>query len=478
MRKSMIKHFIQISLFLLVIFTWSCKVAKLPLAESKLKIPISYNGTNDTVKQQLLPWRNYFSDPNLVALIDSALHNNREIEIMSREMQISQNEVMARSGEYRPFVRLGFGAGLEHSGKYTWNGVSEEDLRSAHKDFPTYVGDQMLQGQFSWEIDVWKKLHNAQASAQLRFLSSIEGRSYAITQLVAEIAHTYYELEILDNQVEMIQQNISLQSDALQMVEVQKTAAKLNQLAVNRFEAQLINTKNLLFDLQQSIVEAENRLYFLTGQFPSQGIKRSKLALTESHILPQANGVPSELLSLRPDIRQATYELEASKLDIKVAKANFYPNITLRAGMGLQSFNPIYLVSPKSLAFNFLGDLMAPIVNKKAITANYNNSSERQKQAVLNYDQTIINAYVDVVNQLSASEKYTKSYLTKAQQVDILNKSIGISIDLFRSARADYTEVLLTQREALEAKMQLIEIKQKQISSEINLYRALGGGWQ
>jgi NodT family efflux transporter outer membrane factor (OMF) lipoprotein len=342
---------------------------------------------------------------------------------------------------------------------------------------PHFLGDQMAMANFSWEIDVWKKLHNAKDAAAKRYLSGIEGRNFVITNLIAEIANSYYELIVLDNQLETVQQNIAIQKDALEMVKVQKEAARVNQLAVNRFMAQVLNTENLKYEIQQQIIVTENRINFLAARYP-QPIKRNSTNLNNIQFLKISSGIPSQLLSNRPDIRQAEQELEASKLDIAVARASFYPNITLRAGIGFQAFNPIYLINPKSIAINLLGDLVAPLINKNAIRANYYNANERQVQAVYKYEQVVLNAHLEVMNQLSGNKNYADSYLTKSNQVEILSNSIEISNSLFKTARADYTEVLLTQREALEAKMDLMEIKKKQLNAEVNIYKALGGGWK
>ena len=129
------------------------------------------------------------------------------------------------------------------------------------------------------------------------------------------------------------------------------------------------------------------------------------------------------------------------------------------------------------MLYNLAGDLVAPVINRNAIIANYNSANSKQIAAVLNYEQTILSAYVDVLNQLAKIENFSKSYSTKSKEVEILVQSINIANNLFNSARADYAEVLLTQREALEAKMELIEIQAKQLNAKVNIYRALGGGW-
>lgn len=454
-----------------------CKIADLPLPSENKTVPASYSIAKDSTNSVSVNWHNYFTDPNLIALIDTALQNNQELNIALREIEMTRNEIMARKAEYRPFGDLAFGTGVERSGRYTWNGVSEEDLKTRPDKYPAFVGDQALSGVFSWELDVWKKLHNAKDAAIRRYLATIEGKNFVITQIVSEIANAYYELLVLDNQLEIIKQNIDLQQNALEMVRVQKQAARVNELAVNRFEAQLISTQNLRYEIQQMIVETENRINFLTGRYPVP-VKRSVQDLRSIDLPPLASGIPAQLLANRPDVRQAEQQMEAAKLDVQVARANFYPRLTLRAGVGFQAFNPVYLLNPRSVAFNVLGDLTAPLINRNAIKATYYNAGARQVQLVYSYQQTLLNAYTEVMNQLSSRQNYTQSFEVKAKQVDILNRSIDISESLFKSARADYTEVLLTQREALEAKMELTEIKKKQLNATINLYKALGGGWR
>ena len=148
------------------------------------------------------------------------------------------------------------------------------------------------------------------------------------------------------------------------------------------------------------------------------------------------------------------------------------------SGIGLQVFDSKYLFkTPESLLYSITGDLVAPLINRNAIKASYYSANAKQIQAVYNYEKTILNAYVEVVNQLSKIENMAKIYDFKSQQVEALNQSVVISNDLFSSARADYMEVLLTQRDALESKFDLIETKMEQMSALVNIYRALGGGW-
>lgn len=463
---------------LLMICAWGCKVPDVaaPRTENQAT-PGRFNNAKDTAATILPNWRQYFSDPNLIALIDSALSKNQELNIVRQEIEIRNNEIMARKGEYQPFVNIGAGLGFEKAAAYTRDGAVEENLEIKHgKEFPVPLTDVMGGLYASWELDVWHKLRNARQAAVNRYFASIEGKNFLITNLVAEIANSYYELMALDNLLDIINTNISLQQNILGIIKQEKEAAKVTQLAVNRFEAQVLNTQNLQYEIRQRIVETENRINFLRGRFP-QPIQRNSAGFNSTAVDSVLAGIPSQLLQNRPDIRQAELELAAAKIDVAVAKANFYPSFGIRAGLGLQAFNPIYLVKPESILFNLAGDMMAPLVNKNAIKATYFNANAQQVQAVYNYERSILNAYIEVLNQLSGMRNFLDSYNTKAREVDILTQSITISNSLFRSARADYMEVLLTQREALESKMELIEIRMKQLGARVNVYRALGGGW-
>lgn len=474
----MTNQIVKASLFLLGSWVWldSCKT---PMVTGKLEsrsTPATYNGSSDTTNVAAIQWRTYFNDPYLVALIDTALKNNQELNITLQEIAMGNNEIMARKGEYLPFLQLRAGAGPDRAGKYTWDGFSEEDLKADPGKGPKYVGDFMAGVSFSWELDVWKKLRNATQAAAIRYLATTEGKNFMVTNIISEIAGSYYELMALDNLLAIVQQNIELQSNALDIVKLEKEAAKVSQLAVNRFEAQLLNTKNLQYAIRQNIIETENRINFMVGRFP-QHVQRSADAFNSITTDPAYAGVPSQLLYNRPDIRRAERELTAAKLDVLVARANFYPSFRLTAGTGFRAYNPLYLIRPESILYNLAGDLVAPLVNKNAIKAVYFNANAQQIQSAYNYERSILNAHIEVVNQLSRMENYTRSYEIKAKEVEILTQSVTISNNLFRSARADYLEVLLTQREALDSKIELIETKLKQLDAKVNLYKALGGGW-
>lgn len=461
-----------------VVATYSCVPSK-TLLEENSDVPMRYqNQLEDSLNSASIRWKDFFSDPYLNALIDTALIKNQELNIMLQRVEMAKNEIRTRKGEYLPSVNLQAGAEIEKVGAYTRNGAVEEHLEIREgEEFPEPLSNFVVGAYASWEVDVWKKLRNAKKAAVFEYLSSIEGKNFMVTNLVSEVAASYYELVALDSRLAIIEQNLAIQQNALAMVRLQKTAARATELAVRRFEAEVLKNKSQKYEVQQQIVETENKINFLIGRSP-QHIPRDSKGFIERTVGEVNAGIPSQLLQNRPDIRQTEYELAAAKLDVKVAKANFYPSLGIKAGVGLEAFKPKFLTStPQSLLYNVVGDVVAPLINRNAIKAAYGNANARQIQAVYEYEKAILNAYIEVANQLSNIDNLNRSYELKVGQVQALNESIDISIRLFQSARADYMEVLLTQRDALESSEELVETKKDQMLAKVSMYRALGGGW-
>ncbi|WP_264530949.1 TolC family protein [Flavobacterium sp. N502540] len=427
-----------------------------------------------------LAWKDYFKDQNLVELIDVALKNNQELNITLQEIEIAKNDIRVKKGLLLPTVGVRAGAGVEKVGRYTSQGAGDAntDIKPGVKT-PDPLGDFTISAYANWEVDIWKKLRNSKKAALNRYLATVEGKNFVITNLIAEVADSYYELLALDTQLDIVKQTIKLQTNALEIVKIQKQAARATELGVKKFEAEVLTSKSLEFGILQQIKETENKINFLLGRYP-QEIKRTN-ANNFLSLLPTvvSSGIPSQLLANRPDVKQAELELVASKLDVKVARAEFYPSLNISAAIGVQAFKPSYLLTfPESLLYSLAGDLAAPLINRNAIKAEFASANARQLQALYNYDRTILNAYLEVSNQLSKIENLQKGYDLKSQQVDALNTSIDVSNDLFKSARVDYFEVLMTQRDALEAKLELVDTKKEQLNAAVHVYRDLGGGWK
>ncbi|NCI45252.1 TolC family protein [Sediminibacterium soli] len=457
----------------------SCKVPAIVEQSENRSVPTAYAGSSDSANSAAVQWRNFFTDAHLVNLIDTALKNNQELRITLQEIEIARNDIRSKQGALLPSVGVRTGIGVEKVGRYTSQGAGDASAEIVPgKLVPEVLMDWGAAAYANWEVDIWKKLRNAKKAAIARYLATVEGKNFVLTGLVSEVAGSYYELLALDSQLDIVKQTIKLQQDALGIVKVQKDAARATELAVQKFEAEVLKSQSLEYDILQQIRETENRINLLLGRFP-QEIARTRgniLALSPAAV---QSGIPSQLLVNRPDIKQAELELAAAKLDIKVARAEFYPSFGISAALGFQAFKPSYLVKfPESLLFSLAGDLAGPLINRNAIKAEFYNANAKQLQAIYNYERTILNAYIEVSTQLSGIGNLQKSYELKSKQVDALTRSIDISNDLFKSARADYLEVLMTQRDALEAKLELIETKKQQLAAVVGVYRDLGGGWR
>ncbi|TAK31130.1 MAG: efflux transporter outer membrane subunit [Myxococcaceae bacterium] len=444
-----------------------------PARAPNRQVPTSFGVPSDPQNSALVDWREYFSDPPLLALIDHALSHNQELNINVQEMLVTNNEIMSRRGEYLPSLGLRAGAGLDRVGRYTSQGQADEHTGVA-PDLQGYSFGLYA----SWEVDIWRRLRNSIDAARYRYLASQEGLNFMVTRLVAEIASRYYELIALDRQLEIVRSNVELQQSALEMVRLQQQAAQVTMLAVRRFEAQLRAFQSQQFDITQRIVETENQLNLLVGRFP-QHVERRAEGFLEREPSAVHAGAPAQLLENRPDVRRAELELRAASLDVAAARARFYPALHLDAGLGYQSFDAgRLLATPDSILYSVFAGVMAPLLNRSGITAEYFSSNSRQMQAVLRYERTILAAYVDVNTGLNMLRNLSQSYALKAQQVEHLTESVQISTLLFNSARADYLEVLTARRDLMEAQVSLVETKQRQLTATVTLYQALGGGWR
>lgn len=472
------RHYIFYTLIIALAIA-GCKVPAITQISENKAVPAAFAAGTDTTNSSAIQWRNFFPDKYLVNLIDTALKNNQELRITFQEIEIARNEIRLRQGALQPTVGYRAGASVEKVGRYTSQGAGDASTEiKPGTEVPDVLTDFSGMAFASWEVDIWKKLHNAKKAAVARYLATVEGRNFVITDLVAEVANTYYELLSLDNQLDMVRQNIDLQKNALEIVKIQKAAARVTELAVQKFEAEVLGSQGLEFELLQRTKEAENKINFLLARFP-QPVPRDKSNFLNAVPATITTGSPSQLLANRPDIRQAELELAAAKLDVRVARAEFYPSLGISAVFGLQAFRPSFLVKlPESLLASLAGDLVGPLVNRNAIKAEFYTANSRQIQAMYNYEKNILNAYMEVSAQLSNIENLGKRYDLKSKQVDALARSIDISNTLFKSARADYLEVLLTQRDALASKLELVETKKNQFAATVNIYRNLGGGWR
>lgn len=456
-----------------------CHIPGLRCADSGPVTPASYNGVSSAENSGHLGIQEFFDDAILVQLISEGLMQNQELKIRNQEVMIASNEILSRRGAYLPFVTGGLRGGFDRTSRFTPLGAAEDQLTyPGGGRFPDPLGNVNLSANLFWEIDIWRRLRNARDAAIQRYCEAVEARNYLITQIVAEIATNYYELAALDQRLVYLDQTIALQQKSLEVSHAQKDAGRATELPVQRFLAEVRRNESQRLIVRQQIIETENRINFLTGRYP-QHVDREQWDFIRLDSQPLQAGIPSDLLRNRRDIIAAEYEVAASGLDVLVAKANFYPRLSINAGVGFEAFNPRYLFDPGAFIAGTAGELAAPLINKRAIQAEYKNANARQLQAIYNYQRTVLNAFTEVVNSLNKVENFRTSVAIKHEQVQALESSVDVATQLFQNARpeADYIDVLFSQRDLLEARTVLIETKQQQLSAIVAAYQALGGGY-
>lgn len=454
----------------------ACQIPKLCEAQPGPCLPETFNGAVCEPSSACLRIDEFFPDKTLTCLIQQALAGNQELKILEQEIRIANNDILLRQGAFLPFVNLRAGAAVDRHSKYTLDGAVAEELEyEPGKHFPSPLPDFLVAANVTWQVDIWRKLRNARDAAGLRYLATAEGRNYIVTRLVAEVAEKYFELMALDNRLETLNQTIALQQRSLQIAQAKREAGRDTDLPVKRFQAEVLKNQSERLVVAQEIIEVENRINFLLGRYP-QRVERSSDRFLEMTIHPLCVGAPAQLLQNRPDIRQAERELEAAGLDVLVARAEFFPSLDITGNVGYRAFNPKFLFHPEALIANAAGDLVAPLINKKAIQAEYMSANARQLQRVYEYQRVILNAFTEVINRMAKVENYTGSIAIKRQQLAALKASVEVATDLFNNARAEYVEVLLAQRDFMEARMTLIEAKKQQLRAVVNAYQALGGG--
>ncbi|TAE83791.1 MAG: TolC family protein [Bacteroidetes bacterium] len=473
------KYIVSVVCLLSIITYTGCKTPNTRVNQHKNKLPTTYATAKDSANSAHLKWKEYFTDKNLVSLIDTALKNNLDVLMTLQKIEIAKNDLRLSKGAMLPTVGANLAYLQRKFGYYTMDDAGNRITEIRPGEFiPTHLPDYFVGLQANWEIDIWGKLRGKKKAAFMRYLSSVEGSHLVTTNLIAEIANTYYELLSLDIELDIVEETIQLQKDALTVIKVQKQAGIANELAIKQFEAQVLNSQSFEFELLQKIKENENKINFLLGRFP-QPIPREKSSFSSQLPKQVQEGIPSQLLENRPDIKQAEFELLASNWNVQSAKAAFYPSFNITGSLGFQSFNTSFLfTTPQSLAYNLLGSLTAPLINRSAIKAQFKTAKANQIEAMYKYQKAILNGYVEVANELSNIKNLEKTYTLKNEEVNALITSIDISSDLFKSGRATYFEVLMTQRTALESRIELVTTKKRQFNATVNIYKALGGGWR
>jgi NodT family efflux transporter outer membrane factor (OMF) lipoprotein len=474
----MLLLFVCISMILLLAGA-GCTVPRATQADRRFDMPARFDERTDTLSSAELGRKLFYSSPYLGMLLDSVLTNNYDLQMAAQRIREAQARLLRSRAPLIPQVNGAITPSVRKFGLYTMDGAGNivTDIEP-NKRVPVNLPDFYYGFQASWEVDLWGKLRNGKKAATARFLASAEGRRLMETALIAETAGAYYELQSDDQVLRLLDETIRIQEQAIDMVRVQKQAAVVNELAVQQFEAQLLNMKSLRVEMQQKIIEHESRINFLAGRFP-QHIDRDSSFFTQSAIPVIQAGVPSALLRNRPDVRQSEWELQAARADLAAARAAFFPSLMLTGGAGFQAYrHGLIFTMPESIAYSVIAGLTAPVINRRVIRSEFDGADARQMEALYQYRKTIARGFFEVYQELNNIRNLAQVYEIKRRETTLLAASIQVSSELFRTGRADYLEVLIARQNALRANIELINIRKNQYLATLNLFRALGGGWR
>lgn len=419
-----------------------------------------------------LNWKEVFTDPQLQYLIEEALNNN--LDFKNTILQIAQAEALYKQS------KLAFFPSLTFTPQVSYNHSSAEAL-----NFPANVNIRLntttVQLGFgtNWELDVWGKLASAKRGAEASWYQTQASKHAVQTALISSIATGYYTLMALDEQLDITEQTIALRAKSVVTITKLKEAAVLTGAAVVQAEANLYAAQVSLPDLKQSIRELENSLSTLIAQ-PGQNIKRGKLNAHQI-VSNLTTGVPVQLIQNRPDVLAAEMGYRRAFENTNVAKAQFYPTVALTSGgIGISALTHKNLFAGTSAIFyNLVGGLAQPIFNKGAIKTNYKIATLQQEQALNNFQKAILTAGQEVSNALFVYETAKEKQTTRAKQIAALEKAVNFNMQLLEyTSNTNYTDVLTSEQSLLTAQLSGVSDVLQQNRAMIELYRALGGGWQ
>ncbi len=421
-------------------------------------------------------------DTLLLQLIDSVLIRSNDIKIGFLEVAMLKADFGYQRGLRKPVVNGLIQPSLRRFGKYTMDAVGNYDTKfstniTKEQIIPENLPDLQVGLQSSWEMDIWGKLAKRKKASALRYLGSESGQQWLITSIVAEVASSYGQLIALDKELEILKSNIEIQRKVFELVQVQKEAGAVNESAVQQLEAQWLNSRAQEGDVLQQIISLENAIRLFLNK-PNATILRSKFPFQCSLDSSLFARVKIDQLENRPDIRQAKLNLMAAFETKESAVLALKPSIVLSGILGVQGFQPAYLFQlPASMAYQFIGGITSPWLNRSALTADIFRSESHWKSKDLAYQNVLVKGYLEWDTQVKSLAYLQKQQQLKQREVLLTKGAINTVGTLFLTANASYLEVLTAQQNALRSELELLEISRNQWMRAINLYRVLGGGW-
>jgi len=476
LRFALLKPVMGVFLLVLVV---SCKVGK-EYQRPELELPKQFSTDQaqaisfaDTSSIADIEWKNFFTDITLQELIQKGLQYNHDLLIAIKRIDIARLRAKQSKALQYPEVNFQVAGQISRPSDNSLSGVSLKSF--VGKSYIEYYNASV---NLSWEADIWGKIRGQKEVMLTEYLQTTEATKAVQTQLVADIANGYYNLLMLDKQLEITRTNYLLNDSFLVATRLLKDAGLGSALAVQRAESQLQTTALLIPDLEQSIALQENALQELTGQLPGSIRRQTSL---DAFSVPDdlSTGVPIAMVSRRPDVRANELALMIANEEVGIAKANMYPALTITAGGGLESFMASnWFNMPGSLFGLAAGSIVQPIFRRKELKTQYEIANVQREQSVIQFRQSVLQATIEVANALVQTDKLKQQKQIAAAQVDTLQHAVINAKLLFRSDMANYLEVITAQASALLAELNLASIKRQELEARVELYRSLGGGWK
>ncbi|WP_126973316.1 efflux transporter outer membrane subunit [Gynurincola endophyticus] len=475
--------------FFLLLALWGCKVGKPyqtpPLTfPENFRVPETMELGEDSVQLQLVNWRQFFKDSSLLLLIDQSLNYNFDLLTTLKNIDIANKTLKQANAAFLPSMDIGL-ANINRQ----WR---SDDFMStaASKYYERYNGGNppenwyILTSQygtdlrFSWEIDIWGKLRSGREEALARWFSTQEAKRVLETNLVANVAKGYFNLMMLDAQREVAQKNLQLNDSTLRIIRLQFDAGEITALAIQQTESQRLIAASLIPELEQKIAIQENALRLLVGQLPDTVYRNSDIdsVLIQNEYITL--GTPIEVVRNRPDIRQAEWSLRAANANANVQQAMRYPNLTLGAAFGTNSmFAENWFNLPGAILGGFTAGLTQPVFQNRRLKTRYEIALLERDKAEISFNRSVYTAVSEISNALTSIEKQKLQLDLTEQRVITAALAVKNAGLLFKSGYATYLEVITAQSNALRSELDLVALKQKQLEAIVDLYRAVGGGW-
>lgn len=453
------KHFVYIILFSLC--TVSCQLGK-HYARPDLHLPTLLDSTaTDTTSIADFRWWELYTDTTLQKLIHETLEHNKDM--LTAAARLKEMAAQRRIAYADMFPQV--------NGRLYTDKEAENYGGDNYKSTPEYTAKFIA----SWELDLWGNLRWAKDKSMAQFVQAVENRRALQMTLVAQVAQAYFELVALDNELAIVKQTLSAREESVRLARLRFNGGLTSEAVYQQAQVELARTATLVPDLERSIALKENDINFLAGRYPEK-VERSHhpqdIRLPET--LPA--GLPSSLLERRPDVRAAEEALIAANADVGIAYTNLFPRITLTAHYGLESEEfKDFLHSPYHfLSANLLTPLFAMGKNRAALKAK----KAAYEQAVHQYEKAVLSAFKDARNAMVEFNKVQDIYDSRLKLEQAARKSTSLTRTQYMNGYISYLDWLDAQRTYLDAQIALSNaVRDKQIAM-VQLYKALGGGWE